>query len=186
MGDREHWEERYREGVRQDSTPSGFVTRHAALLRGRVLDVAAGAGRNAIFLAGLGARVEAIDISWSGLSRARQSAREAGTELFTIQADLGQYPLPAGRYDAVINVRYLQRSLFPSLIAALAPGGFLLFETFLMDQQAIGHPRNPDFLLRRGELKEAFAALTLLEYSEGRFEEPNGPVYLARLLARRP
>jgi hypothetical protein len=148
--------------------------------------VACGSGRNACFLARHGFRVEAIDLSHAGLVAARAGLAASGASLAAIQADLEAYKLPSERYQAVINVRYLQRTLWPGLKRCVAERGMIVFETFLLDQRQIGHPRNPDFLLQRGELARAFADFELLEYEEGLFASEDEPAFLARMLARRP
>jgi SAM-dependent methyltransferase len=184
--DRTHWEQRY--GSKTSRTlpaPSDFVVQHQGLIRGRVLDIACGDGRNAVFLARRGHVVDGIDIALAGLLRAREIARGEGLQLHLLQADLDQFALPVARYGAVIHVRYLQRSLFPQIERALEPGGILLFESFLIDQMHFGHPRNPDFLLRRGELRASFAALEEIEYEEGLLRRESGEAYMARLVARK-
>jgi tellurite methyltransferase len=194
--DRDRWEDRYAgKGVSATdprfqsegslAAPSAFVVAHADRINGRVLDVAAGSGRNAVFLARRGAHVEAIDIAFAGLATAQRHAAAAGVSLALVQADLESYPLPRSRYDAVLNIRYLQRSLFTPMQRAVKPGGIVLFETFLIDQQALGHPKNPRYLLQRGELRDAFATWDVLVNEEGLFDVPGGRAYLARLLARR-
>jgi tellurite methyltransferase len=184
--DRDRWEARYRSGHGSISEPpSPFLVEHADLISGRVLDVAAGAGRHALFLARRRCIVEAIDISWTGLHLARAAAVAEGLCLLAVQADLENFPLPSDRYDAVINLRYLQRALLPQLQRAVKPGGLILVETFLIEQQTIGHPTHADFLLQRGELGAAFSQCDILLYEEGLFEAPQ-PAYLARLIARRP
>ncbi len=195
--DRQVWEERYaarRGGAGTGSTlhelaedvPSEFLVAHAELLHGRVLDVAAGAGRNALFLARRGCIVEAFDISFAGLRLACAAAKSEGLQLLPVQADLETFPLPTDRYDAALNIRYLQRSLFVPLQRAVRPGGLILFETFLVDQREFCHPRNPAFLLQRGELRVAFSDCEILAYEEGLFRSAVGrPAYLARMLARR-
>ena len=185
--DRQRWEERYRtQQTAAARRPAEFLVAHADLIGGRVLDVAAGAGRNALFLARRGAVVEGIDIAFAGLQMAYAAARAEGLPVLAVQANLQAFPLPRARYDAVINVRYLQRSLFAALQRALKPGGVILFETFLIDQQGLGHHGNPDFLLQRGELRAAFSGCEMLLYEEGRFETAGEPAYLARMIARRP
>ena len=183
--DRKLWEERYASGRSGKDAPSDFLVAHAAQLHGRVLDVAAGAGRNALFLARRGLRVDAVDIARAGLSIAQRAAKAEGLDLRAVQADLESFPLPSDCYDAAINIRYLQRSLFAPLQRAVKRGGIILFETFLIDQQTFGHPRNPAFLLQRGELRVAFSSCDLLVYEEGLFDAPSRPAYLARMIARR-
>jgi 2-polyprenyl-3-methyl-5-hydroxy-6-metoxy-1,4-benzoquinol methylase len=184
--DRTRWEERYAQGCRGGDQPSAFLVAHAALLQGRVLDVAAGAGRNALFLARRGLHVDAIDIAFTGLRLAQQAARREGLVLRAIQADLEDFPLPRDCYDAAINIRYLQRSLLAPLQHAVKPGGIILVETFLIDQQAIGHPRNPAFLLQPQELRAAFSRCEMLVYEEGLLPNNGESAYLARMVARRP
>ena len=166
--------------------PSEFLVAVADRLpRGLVLDVAMGEGRNALFLASRASSVVGIDLSMASLLKARRAAASVGSVVHAIQADLEQYPLPAARFDVVMNFRYLQRSLVPSLRRALRPGGMVIFETFLVDQLQLGHPRNPAFVLEHNELLSLFSGLRVLFYEEGRFELRSGPVYLARLLAQR-
>jgi len=183
--DRRRWEARYTALESRAEPPSAFLMRYADLVRGRVLDVAAGAGRNALFLARRGNTVEAVDIAFAGLRRARGAALAEGLSLLAVQADLESFSLPHNRYDAAINIRYLQRSLFSGLQRAVKPGGVILFETFLIDQQALGHPHNPTFLLHRGELRAGFAGCDIVVYEEGLFEANGAPAYLARMIARR-
>lgn len=129
--------------------PSDWVVRWAPLLppRAQVLDVACGHGRHVRWLAGLGHRVTAVDRDAALL------APLAGVAT-TLAADLeaGPWPLPGRMFDAVIVTNYLWRALFPALMAAVAPGGLLIYETFAQAHAALGRPRRPEFLLRPGEL----------------------------------
>lgn len=184
--DRVRWEEKYARAGHTDAAPSRFVRTHVDLLRGRVLDIAAGAGRNALWLARQGATVHALDIALGGLQRARAAARSEGLAVDCVQVDLEDFLLPDEAYDAVIDVRFLQRSLFEPMKRAVRRGGVVLIETFLIDQQQIGHPNHPDFLLQRGELARAFRDFEILALDEGLFEDDGFPAYLGRLLARRP
>ena len=188
MTDRIEWERRYgKRGAEPVASASDFLRRHLDRLpRGRALDVACGDGRNALFLAQHGFRVDAIDIARAGLQRIQAIARREGFHVHAVQADLEEFPLARNHYDVVLNTCYLQRLLWPGLKSALRPAGIMVFETFLIDQREIGHPRNPAFLLERGELRDAFRDFDILQYEEGRFELGTGPVFLARLLARRP
>jgi len=188
MVDRRSWESRHAEQADDVARPpSQFLVEHLRRLpRGRALDVACGAGRHALYLARHGWRVEALDFSHAALARLRAAARRDGLPIETVAADLEQYPLPRDRYAVVVNVRYLQRSLLPALKAALQRGGVLLFETFILDQQQLGHPKNPAFLLEPGELARHCADLDIVSYAEGRYETESGVAFLARMLARRP
>jgi tellurite methyltransferase len=183
--DRQRWEARYATGdCGPDRAPSEFLVAHADLIHGRILDVAAGSGRNALFLARRGNTVDAIDISFTGLRSAQVAAAAEGLAVRAVQADLESFPLAVALYDAAINIRYLQRSLFTPLQRAVKPGGVILFETFLIGQPAFGHPRNPAHMLQPGELRHAFAGCEILVYSEGLVDSADGPACVARLLAR--
>ena len=187
LEDRQRLEGRYRSGRRSATeAPSEFLVAHAGLIAGRVLDVAAGAGRNAVFLARRGAVVEALDISLTGLRLARDVAVAEGLSLLAAQVDLESFPLPRRRYDAIINIRYLQRALFEPFRQAIKPEGIILFDTFLIDQQSISEHRNAAYLLQRGELRAAFSDCEILVYEEGLYQTSCGPSYLARMIARYP
>ena len=188
MSDRTAWESRYGEKDDDGSrAPSQFIAQHVrGLPVGRALDVASGDGRHALYLARQGWTVDAIDFAHAGLARLSAIARREGVRINSVQADLEQYPLPRDRYMLIVNVRYLQRSLFPALKLAVCRGGVIVFETFIRDQQQLGHPRNPAFLLERGELAHRFSDFDVLASEEGRFETESGPALLGRIVARRP
>jgi SAM-dependent methyltransferase len=92
--------------------------------------------------------------------------------------DLERIELPPARYDLVLNFNYLQRSLVPEIKQTLKPGGWVIFETYLIDQQAIGHPNNPGYLLGHNELLDLY-------YREGQFLQSAKSAFLARLLAQK-
>jgi SAM-dependent methyltransferase len=183
---RADWESRHSQ-TKGRSRASAFLVRTVHRLpRGRALEVACGSGRNVAFLARHGFRVEAVDLSHSGLIAARASVAAGDESLTAIQADLEAFPLPQARYQVAVNVRYLQRSLWPGLKRCVAELGMIVFETFLRDQASIGHPRNPSFLLERGELAHGFRDFDILDYEEGLFASEGEAAFLARMLARRP
>ena len=70
----------------------------------------------------------------------------------------------------------------PTIGQALAPGGILIYETFALGNERFGHPRNPDFLLRPGELLEAFAGLTVVAFEQGEVSVPR-PAVIQRIAA---
>lgn len=187
--DREKWDRQH--AVRDnEQQPSGFLREifEAGAWQigpGRALDIATGKGRNAIFLAAQGFAVGAIDISPVALAEARSRAEEKGLAISWQQADLEKIELPENSYDLIVNFNYLQRTLVPQLKAALKVGGHVIFETYLIDQQTIGHPTNPDYLLRHNELLDLFGGFRVLYFREGRFEDNGEDAFRAGLLARK-
>jgi len=149
------------------------------------LDVAAGAGREAVTLALAGWEVEALDRDPEALARAAALATRHGVALRTRAMDLerGEVELPAARFSLVVCFRYLHRPLFPQLERSLAPGGHLVYETYRLGQERFGKPQRERFLLKPGELSSAFPSLHVVHYAE--LEPAGGPV-TARLLARKP
>lgn len=176
-----------------DHGPPARLWRPAPLLEemigslppGRALDVAAGQGRDAVFLALHGFEVEAWDRAPEALEAARVLAARHGVRVTTVACDLEREPerLPAGRFAVVTCFRFLHRPLFPYIERALAPGGVLLYETFRAGQERYGRPVRRQFLLAADELAAAFPGLEVVRYAE--LEPAGGPV-TARLVARRP
>ena len=166
--------------------PSPFLEQVIdAIPRGRALDLAAGAGREAVFLALNGFAVEAWDHDRDVLERARALAARHGVAIATAVRNLERRApdLPVGGHDLVTVFRFLHRPLLPHVARAVAPGGFLVYETFRRGQERYGRPRPPRFLLDPGELRTAFPGLVVERYEE---VDPEGGPVMARLLARRP
>jgi len=157
--------------------PSEWVVRWAPLVqRGPVLDVASGSGRHARVFAGRGLEVVAVD---------RDPQPAPGVRL--VRADLedgGPWPFAGQRFAAVVVTNYLFRELLPVIADALEEGGVLIYETFMAGNEKFGKPSNPAFLLRPGELLQAFAGLTVLGFEQGIVERPK-PAMIQRLCARR-
>ncbi len=177
-----------------DATPpSAFLTAHwdtlaAAAAGGAVADLACGPGRNALAVAARGHRMIGIDRSREHLGALARTAAARGLPLRGLRADLEAghgIPLAAGSCGAILVFRFLFRPLAPAIVATLRRGGLLLYETFSTAQPELGWgPRNPDFLLRPGELRRLFPQLEVLEAWEGITRDPK-PEAVARLAARR-
>jgi len=138
--------------------PAQFLVDNIELLpKGRALDVAMGAGQNAIYLAKMGFEVEAVDISPEAVSSALELARNSLVNLRAQVADLeNNYHIEKGAYDVIICFNYLQRSLIPQIKDGLRKGGMVVYETFIVDHPQFGKPKNPDYLLKRNELLNMF------------------------------
>jgi SAM-dependent methyltransferase len=187
--ERDKWDERYRSGAYEERPhPTALLSDWLPRLpRGAALDVACGAGRNAVFLAANGYAVTAVDISAVGIERGRRRANEQQLAVDWLCGDLdepGVPALPAVRYDLIVWVRYIQRALMPHLISRLAPGGVLLCEQHLATSAAVAGPSNPSFRLQPGELRASAAGLQALLDHEGQVIDPDGrSVMLAQLVA---
>ncbi len=151
-----------------------YLPRH-----GFALDLACGAGGNAIWLAERGLDVLAIDVSDVALAQIRKVRERLRIE--TQVADLATYPFDCEAADLIVVSRFLERGLCARIAAALAPGGLLLYQTFVGAYQGHG-PRRADYRLASGELPALFAELDVVEYME---DPEAGPLSgYATLLAR--
>lgn len=143
-----------------------------------LLDVACGSGRHVRWFAARGCRVTGIDRDAAAVEPLRVLA-----DIHVADIENKPWPLGAARFDAVVCTNYLWRPLLPTLIDAIAAGGVLLYETFAVDNETIGKPSNPDFLLRRGELLDAAAGLRVVAYEDGFEAGPDR--FVQRLVAVR-
>jgi SAM-dependent methyltransferase len=164
--------------------PSDWVCRFAGRVpAGPVLDLACGAGRHGRLFLARGHPVTFVDRDVSGVGDLRGLH---GVE--TLEADLedgGPFPLAGRTFAGVVVTNYLHRPLLPALVAAVAPGGVLIYETFARGQERLGRPTNPDFLLAPGELLEAVrGALTVAAYEDRTVHRPD-PARVQRICALR-
>jgi len=162
------------------TTPSAWVRRFVRLVRpgGRVLDLAAGAGRHTRLLIDMGFAVTAVDRDIAPL----RPLAGRNCALRAVNLESGDpWPLGGG-YDGIVVTNYLHRPLLAPIAAALAAGGVLIYETFATGNERFGQPRNPEFLLRPGELVAAFAALTLVAFEQGEVSLPR-PAVIQRIAA---
>ncbi len=179
--DRIKWNEKFRQ-KQYPVEPSQIVEDFYGLAQGKIaLDIAAGNGRNSLFLAEHGFSVDAVDISDEGLKQF------AGTrpEIRPICADLDTFDIPAKRYDLIVNVKFLNRRIFPYIKEGLKKGGILIFETFVETEQS-GENESicRDYLLRQNELLHAFLSLHIIYYAETKaLGDNHGTLSMASLVA---
>ncbi|MGE5621947.1 MAG: class I SAM-dependent methyltransferase [Bacillota bacterium] len=167
---------------------STWVARFAPLVpSGEVLDLACGAGRHARLLAALGHPVTAVDRDTDALAAA------AGPGIATMRVDLEDesaprpvWPFAAGRFAGIVVTNYLHRPLFPHILASLAPGGMLIYETFAIGNERFGKPSSPRFLLNRGELLDLVRTdamkIHVLAFEDGYVDWPK-PAMVQRICA---
>lgn len=168
--------------------PNPFLKKHLRLLpRGKALDLATGEGRNAVFLAGHGFDVEAVDISEVGLRKARRLARAMGVKIRTVLADLDTYSIEKGHYDLIANFYFLRRRLIPKIKQGLKKGGKVIFETYILEQRSIGTagPKHAKYFLKPNELLRLFKRFRILRYREGIFKEGGRKKAVASLIAQK-
>jgi SAM-dependent methyltransferase len=165
--DREKWNQRYAEDSYHKNNPVALLEDWLPEFPvGKALDVACGAGRNSIFLAQAGYRVDAIDISRQGLHKARQQAESQGLNINWIEHDLDQAFLFDTDYDLIVVMWYVDLALVTRLCDCLAPGGYLLCEEHLVTDQDVIGPANTSYRVASGALREAVLGLDILLYEE--------------------
>lgn len=160
---------------------------------GPTLDLACGKGRNGLYLASLNQPVTFLDYD-------EESIAEIGMQLvmedwtatcntWEVDLEVADFQgLPAQHYGCVVVFRYLHRPLFEQLKASVTPGGLIIYETFTVHQTEYGRPKNPDFLLKDGELLNTFAGWEVLHNYEGKTISDDGvtPQAIAQIVARKP
>jgi SAM-dependent methyltransferase len=164
------------------STPvaSAWVQRwsHLVPAGASVLDVACGSGRHLRWFAQRGARVTGVDRDAAAVASLAEIA-----EIVVADIEAGPWPFAARRFDAVVVTNYLWRARLPDMIASVAPGGVLIYETFAAGNETVGKPSNPDFLLRPGELLQLAAGLRVVAFEDG--FEPAPARFVQRIVAVR-
>ena len=181
--DRQRWNRKYRH---RDDAPEPVAPIVAKYFRlappGRALDIAAGNGQNAHFLAENGFVVTAVDISDVALS----ALTGIHPRLHPACLDLDRWDPPKNRYQLVINLHYLNRRLFSPITETLVAGGVLIFETFIDPPPGRGEATHcPDYLLKENELRRAFAAMKTVFYEESTRPTALGEAKMASLVAIR-
>ena len=198
QADRDKWNARYLAGAYEARTnPSALLEHWAGRLHvngpaPRAIDLACGSGRNALFLARSGWRVDAVDISAVAIARLRAAADAEELPVTCVERDLE----PASSaldgftercYDLALSIRYTDIPLVRALPSVLVPGGHLIAEMHLITVKTVAGPRSPRFRVAPGELRKAGAALEVLHYHEGLVTDPDGRIVaLAQLVGRLP
>ena len=164
---------------------SPWLVRHLPYFpkSGQVLDLACGSGRHSRLLAGLGYQVLAVDRNAEALAGLQQ-IKGIATAQCDLEGDV--WPLAGQSFAGIVVIHYLWRPRLPELLALLAPGGVLIYQTFMLGNAAYGKPSNPDFLLHPGELRQAAAAAGLqqIAFEEGYTANPK-PAMIQSICARR-
>ena len=170
---------------------SGWVQRWSHLVKpqGVVLDVACGRGRHAHWFYERNHALALVDISQDAIYSIAKTIPLPSDRCEAVVADIenGPWPFTGRQFDAVVVTNYLWRALMPTLLASLAPGGVLIYETFTQGNETVGKPSRPDFLLRTGELLEVCNGLRIVAFEDGFHAGPEGqsPRFVQRIAAVR-
>ena len=188
-GDKLKWNQRY-QASEGDSTAAQVLVQNAHLLpkQGDALDLACGLGANAIFLAKHGLSTTAWDISDIAIEKLNSRCENLSLPVGAEVRDVVLHPPAQSRFDLIVVSRFLERKIIPSLIEALRPGGFIFYQTFVVDKQADPGPSNPAYLLKPNELLKLFQSLTVRVYREEGLEGDLGKGFRneAMLVAQKP
>lgn len=170
--ERKHWNRKYRESPGSWLVHDSFLERaFTEFIRplfpngGSALDLAGGAGRQAIWLAQQGWEVTIIDISETGLEQARQKAGPLRSHVHFVVDDLTHFTASQMRFDVVMVFFFLERKIFPEIVRAIRPGGLLVYKTYTQAALRNG-PKNVSHLLKEGELLQLGRRLQVLDYRE--------------------
>ena len=187
--DQKRWDKRFgQRGIALGKEPNPFLRRYFHLLpKGRVLDIASGEGRNAVFLSQHGFEVDAIDVSPKGLKKAQRLAREKGVKINTFLVDLDQYHIERERYDLIANFYFLKRRLIPRIKKGIKKGGKIIFETYILEHRTLGAggPKQAKYLLKPNELLRLFKDFRIQLYREGILREGGRKKAVASLIAEK-
>ncbi len=179
-----NWEEYYSDPANLNFAPEPLLIQAAEWLPpGRALDLACGAGRNALYLASLGWDVTAVDSSPAAIRALLEHAAPRRIEAAVQDIETGSFSIEPGRYNLICDFFYLHRDLFPAIREGVAPGGTFVAAIHLVGTDPGAPPRNPAYLLRPGELQAEFDGWKVLFYSEATEPEHSRPT--ARIVARR-
>jgi tellurite methyltransferase len=183
-----NWDERYRSGSYNKAGASELLVRAVELQpEGRkALDLACGAGRNAVYLADAGWSVTAVDYSGEALAILEREVRDKGLSIDSVKADLElkEFHFLSNCYDLIADFYYLQRDLWPLIKQAVSPGGLFVQETYV-ESEGEGPEIRSRFSLRKGELIRAFEGWDVEYYRETAGAGAHRGSF-AQLIARKP
>lgn len=163
-----NWDERYSEpGYSYGTAPNEFLASVVDRIpKGKILSLAEGEGRNAIYLASLGYEVTGVDGSAVGLRKAEELAAERGVAITTIHADLGEFQIEPEQWDGIIACychlpSAIRIPLHQAVVRGLKHGGVFVLEAFSKEQLSYGTggPQSLDMLMSLDELKQELAGL---------------------------
>jgi len=175
LKDQNKWDARYSKDL-GNTEPSSILMKYCYLSSvGKALDIACGNGRNSIFLAEKGFVVDAVDIS----KVATHQLAGMHQNINAICTDLDTWNVQPNHYELIVNIRFLDRRLFPMIQEGLKPGGVLVFESFLD-----GHKKQ--FCLKENELLHAFKSFRVIYYEEKKTDSSEKPSQIASLVAIKP
>ena len=194
------WDERYSEpGFAYGTAPNEFLASVADRIpRGKILSLAEGEGRNAVYLASLGYQVTGVDGSEVGLRKAGELATERGVSITTIHADLSTFEIVPGQWDGIIACychvpSAIRIPLHQAAVRGLKPGGVFVLEAFSKEQLSYGTggPQSLDMLMSLDELQQELAGLEFVHavQIERKVQEGRGHTGLAsvvQILAFKP
>ncbi|MCC7422709.1 MAG: class I SAM-dependent methyltransferase [Planctomycetaceae bacterium] len=198
--DLQRWEDRYSQpGFAYGTQPNDFLASVAAQIpEGPVLTLGEGEGRNAVFLAGLGHDVVAVDQSERGLAKARRQAEERGLRIQTQQADLAHYSIQPGQWAGIVSIfchlpPSIRVPLHAAIVEGLRPGGVFVLEAYTPLQLTLGTggPSSSELLLTLENLSNELHGLEFIEAREIQREVREGTYHtgmaaVVQLVARRP
>ena len=194
------WDERYSaDEYIYGKDPNEFLANAASNIpKGKVLCLAEGEGRNAVYLATHGYEVVAVDSSSVGLEKAKKLANERGVSIQTIVADLAHFDIVPESWDGVVSIfahlpPQVRKELHKKVVQGLRPGGVLILEAYRPDQlkYKTGGPPNAEFMMTLESLEEELLGLEF-EYGveldrdvvEGQFHTGKGAV--VQIIGKKP
>ena len=168
VSDRDKWNRIYRNGARNIPAAARVLADFEYLLpvTGRALDLACGAGGNALLLAQHGLQTWAWDIADAALEQLQALVSDNKLGIAVQRRDVVCLPPDPASFDVIVVSRFLERGLIPAIIQALRNNGLIFYQTFITEKAPDCGPRNPDYLLHANELLVLFKSLHIIYYRE--------------------